>query len=148
MHIEPLVREYLDQAEVMQLATVANNQPWACTVHFICTDDFKIYWISDADRRHSQEIAKNPQVAVAIAVKVDQPVIGVQIEGDAAQIADVAERERAARQFAKRHGHGDDLIQKIIGGEQPLYRLTPRLIAIFDKQNFPDQPKQEWHIAA
>ncbi len=149
MHIKPFIDAYLHQAEVMQLATAANNQPWACTVHFVYTpDSYKIYWVSDASRRHSQEVAANPRVAAAIAISTNQPVIGVQIEGDAVCVTDTAEREVGARLFAKRHGSGEEFIQAVMSGKKPLYCLTPRLLAIFDKKNFPDDPKQEWHLKA
>lgn len=147
MHIQPFVEDYLKKVEVMQLATAVNNRPWACTVHFMYDDDFRLYWISDADKRHSREIAQNPHVSVAMAIKVDQPVIGVQIEGEAVRIDNPSERERAARLFASRHGGGEEFIQVVTSGEKPMYCLTPRLISIFDKQNFPKQPKQEWRIA-
>lgn len=150
MHIEPLINDYLTRVEVMQLATSANNKPWACTVHFLHTPDHKLYWISDGERRHSQEIAHNPHVSVAMAIKTTAPVIGVQIEGQAAQVTDTTERDRVARLIAARHNRPVEEIQAGFNAPTPkfLYCLTPSLIAIFDKQTFPDAPKQEWRIGA
>lgn len=146
MNIEQRIREHIATAEVMQLATVKDGQPWACTVHFIADDDLNIYWFSLPERRHSQDIAANPRAAVAMAIKTTWPVIGVQIEGDAAPVTDAAEIERVARQFADRHARGEKFVLGVLAGteENKPYRLTPRMIQIFDKQNYPDKPEQVW----
>jgi uncharacterized protein YhbP (UPF0306 family) len=72
----------------MQLATTRENQPWICTLYYVCDDDQRIYWLSYPTRRHSQELAENSHAAVAIAIKLEQPVIGLQIEGKVSVVTD------------------------------------------------------------
>jgi uncharacterized protein YhbP (UPF0306 family) len=149
MDIQKLIREHIAKVEVMQLATCINNQPWACTVHFAYDDDLRhFYWFSKDDTRHSQEVASNPHVSVAMAIKTDWPVIGVQIEGDAEQMTDKAEIERVARNFAERHKREPAFVQGVLDGTNGFkpYCLTPRSIQIFDTQNSPKEPKQVWEI--
>jgi uncharacterized protein YhbP (UPF0306 family) len=144
MDVKQLAKEHLKDSFVMQLATSKGNQPWACNVHFLADDDLNLYWMSVSNCRHSEDIAANPRVAVAIAVQVDMPLIGVQIEGDAEQL-EFADHKELLHKYAARHNR-DGFVEKALSGEVPfkLYRLTPRLVAIFDLKNFPKSPKQEW----
>src|SRR6478672_10503126 len=83
--IERLVRENIDKSIHMSLATVRDNIPWVCEVHFAYDDDLNLYWRSLKDRRHSLEIADNPNVAGNIVDKfaVGEPPVGVYFEGAA-----------------------------------------------------------------
>ncbi len=148
MDLQKLIREHIAKVEVMQLATSVNNQPWACTVHFAYDDNTNIYWFSKDETRHSQEVAQNPHVAVAMAIKTEWPVIGVQIEGDAEQMSDKAEIEAVVRNFAERHKREPAFVQGVLNGTNGFkpYRLTPRRIQIFDTQNSPKEPKQVWEL--
>ena len=63
MDIEKVIRENIDKTVHMSLATVHDNRPWVCEVHFAYDDDLNIYYRSLNTRRHSKEIALNPNVA-------------------------------------------------------------------------------------
>ncbi len=144
MNTMNLVREHIGRVEVMQLATAVNNQPWACTVHFVYAND-KLYWLSLTNTRHSQELAQNPRVAVAMAIQTTSPVIGVQMAGDAAAVTDPVEVDAVISAFSKRHSRGEDELRAALAaGNHSFYRFTPQTFVIFDKQNFPDEPRQEW----
>ena len=60
MDIEKLIREYLPQIIHLSLGTSANNKPWVCEVHFAYDESLNLYYRSLTLRRHSQEIAENP----------------------------------------------------------------------------------------
>ena len=62
MDLRELVRDYLTKAQIMQIATVHDHQPWVATVYFATDIDLNLYWMSRASRRHSQEILENPKV--------------------------------------------------------------------------------------
>lgn len=147
MDIKELIKKYLAQGEVMQLATVANGKPWVCTVHFDNDEDLNLYWVSATDCRHSEEISKNAQAAVAMAIKTDWPVVGLQFEGEAGVITDVAEAEKVVRRFAKRHNRDDKIVTEVLSDESPkrAYKFKPTHIQLFDPQDFPGDPKQQWH---
>ena len=65
-NLEMLVREYLKEAKLMQIATVKNGKPWVASVWYANDDDLKLYFISRKSRRHSLELKKNQNVAGAI----------------------------------------------------------------------------------
>lgn len=141
---ETLIKEHLQNGELMQLATVRDNKPWNCTVYFVELDG-KIYWLSWPERRHSREIADNPHVAAAIVVKADWPVIGVQIEGIADVVDDADEVKRVMDVYTEKyHGFGKDFYELFMAGENKhqMYRLTPEHVTMFDELNFPGHGSQ------
>src|SRR4051812_34899784 len=78
-----LLKSYLQQQHMMQLATASGEQPWICTVYYVVDDDFNLYWASWPTRRHSLEIAQNARVAAAIPLAFEngRSVAGVQLQG-------------------------------------------------------------------
>jgi uncharacterized protein YhbP (UPF0306 family) len=156
MHPKDLIKQYLRTKYVMQLATVRNAQPWICNVHYWADDDANLYWISTEARRHSQEIKDHNKVAAAIAVQTDEykagtPVIGIQVEGEAEIVSDPADMKHFLRKYFDYHKHKPEkLYQDIISGKEALklYRLKPRLYVLFDVQNFPHDPRQQWRLTS
>lgn len=148
MNAQNLVVEYLDRARQMQIATSVDNQPWVATVYFAHDNAHNLYWISMPDTRHSQEIARNPNVAGTIVVDntPGQPVRGIQFTGVAREIPNTevkANIEAYAERF-QRFTLGDE----IANGVSPikLYQIKPHSFVLFDQKNFPSQPRQEWVI--
>lgn len=139
------IRKQLNSGvHVMQLATSAANVPWVCNVHFDVDDDLNIYWMSVEACRHSEDIAKNPQVAVAVVVHEQPPLQGIQIAGKAEQVS-FEDHEAILRHYAKRHDR-KTLVADALSGKVPfkLYRVVPEFIDIIDKKNFPEVFKQTW----
>lgn len=151
MDIKKLLHDHLQKARVMHLATVVNNKPWVCNIHFYVDDDFNFYWISTTARRHSQEIEKNPNAAITIKVHEDTPeekyVIGVSAEGKAELLND-EETAKIGKLYSKKLNKPATLIEDILSGKNPhkFYRLKPANIVLFDTKNFPDNPRQEMKI--
>jgi len=145
---QELIEKYLSEARIMQLATVRDDQPWICSLHFAADDESNIYWITKPTARHSQEIADNPNVAIAIAFKTDRPLIGVQTEGTAEIVEDPDLLKSAMERYIERQGTDRAFADQIIAGtnEHKLYKFTPKLFSLFDQVNFSDQPSQEWVI--
>jgi uncharacterized protein YhbP (UPF0306 family) len=150
MQTEELIRQYLSQVNIMQLATSVDNQPWACTVHYYSDDDFNLYWVSTLARKHSQDIDKNPKVAAAVMVHENTPdepyVIGISIEGSAELIGSRVTDE-VAQGYARKHGKDSDM-PAIAQGKHPhkFYRLKPSRIVLFDSKSFPEDPRKEWQV--
>ncbi|HSW80061.1 MAG TPA: pyridoxamine 5'-phosphate oxidase family protein [Candidatus Saccharimonadales bacterium] len=147
------ILKHLKVKKVMQLATVRDGQPWVCNLHFWADDDGNLYWISTEARRHSQEIKDDPRVAAAIAVQTDEevpgtPPIGIQVEGDA-EIVTGSDMQTKLRSYFDYQNKPEKLYEDILSGENPhkLYRLKPRLYVIFDVQNSPKDPRQEWRVS-
>lgn len=150
MQPEELIKQYLDQVNIMQLATAVDNQPWACTVHYYADDALNLYWVSTLERKHSQDIAKNPKVAAAIMVHentlAEPYVMGISTEGTAELIAQNVTDEIAAG-YAAKHGKDSDM-PAIAAGKHAhkFYRLKPSRIVLFDNKNFPEDPRKELRL--
>ena len=145
-NLRKLITDYLEEAKFMQIATVSGEQPWSCTVYFICDKNLDLYWISKPDARHSKEIHKNNKIAASIPVKFsDLTVVGIQVEGDADVIEVNYEIKRMIRLYTDRFDRGEKWYENFIAGnnEHKLYRIKPRLFVLFDRVNFPENPRQE-----
>lgn len=142
-----LLDEYLPQQHMMQLATYSNSQPWCCTVYYVHDVNHNLYWASRPSQRHSQEIATQPNVAAAIAIRFTkgEKVVGIQLEGTA-ELQEPSESIREiTKQYAEKFGRDKVWIEDFVSGktEHRLYKLTPSAIQLFDEVNFPIQPKQK-----
>lgn len=145
--LRKLIKEYLQEAKLMQVATSMNNQPWACSVYFAYDDKWNLYWISRSTRRHSQEIKNNEKVAGTIVLlhKHGDKVRGLQFQGVAKALTK-EEIPLAMKIYAKRfHDVSKEKIHAIVEGKDShfCYRISPRLFVLFDEVNFPDNPRQE-----
>lgn len=151
MELNQLIQQYLEQVNIMQLATSVDNQPWACTIHYYTDSDFNLYWISTLAREHSKHISQNPNVAAAILVHENTPeepyVIGISVAGTAELIGEKVDEQIGAG-YVKKHGKDSSFLPDIASGKNPhkFYRLKPSRIILFDNKNFPDDPRKEWSI--
>lgn len=125
----------INAAKAMQLATLRGDQPWICTVYFVVKNG-KFYWLSFPERRHSQEVADSPNAAVAIAIRQDVPVIGLQAEGEVQIVHDIAEAESVLKLYVTKYGKGGEFIGRLKQGtnHHELYCLVPRKIMLFDER--------------
>jgi uncharacterized protein YhbP (UPF0306 family) len=138
------IRSNLAQMRMMQLATVRDNKPWICTVYYIEDDGMNLYWLSLPTRRHSLELADNPQVAAAIAVKFDtQPIIGMQVEGRAEAVNDLTTIKAVMKKYVDKYDKGQQFYDNFLAStnQHRMYRLVPRHITLFDEVNYPGQPQ-------
>jgi uncharacterized protein YhbP (UPF0306 family) len=148
MDPEALIRQYVEQARIMQLATSANDQPWACTIHYYSDKDLNIYWVSTLEREHSKNIAQNPKVSAAILVHEDTPdeqyVIGMSLEGEVELIGEQVPEE-IGQSYIQKLGRPPTLLRDIASGKNPhkFYRLKPSRIVLFDTKNISGNPRQE-----
>lgn len=147
MDARELIRQYLAQCRIMQLATTDGNTPWVCNVHYYADGDLNIYWISTETREHSKHIAHNPNVAAVLMVHADtaeEPfVIGLSVAGQAELAPDVMSTIGAA--YVEHTAKPQALFDKLTSGDNPhqFYRLKPTKFVLFDTKNFPQEPRQE-----
>jgi uncharacterized protein YhbP (UPF0306 family) len=146
MELKELITEYLDKSWFMQLATVKENKPWVCTVHFAHDNAFNFYWVSLPTRRHSLELVTNENIAGAIVqpITVKDKPRGIQFEGIAREISNADEiRQKIGvyEQKFEKENLGEDMISG--ASENKLYVVQPKKIVLFDVVNFPENPRQE-----
>lgn len=146
--IEQLIREYLKEAKMMQLATAEGSQPWACSVWFASDEDLNIYWFSSTTRQHSVEIRKNPKVAATICLPQSPADVprGLQLKGLAGELNNPKDIAKARSVYEGRIFDAKTVDSLMVHPEKPhrFYRIWPNLIVLFDAVNFPDESRQEW----
>jgi len=139
MDATELTKDYIADARVMQLATLHEGKPWICTVYYIYDADYNLYWTSLPTRKHSQDIAADPHVAVAIAVKLDQPIIGLQAAGTVTVVQDAAVVKSVMGDYAAKYHQGQDFYDNFVAAtnQHTLYKFIPDAYVLFDEVNFP-----------
>lgn len=150
MDLKSLIRNYLQEAKLMQLATSINEQPWICSVWFAADEDLNIYWLSSTTRRHSKEIMKNKKVAGAVAIPQtpQDPPRGLQFEGTAELLTKQKDVKKAMSVYAGRIFKKENIIEFMENKEKPhrFYRIKPTQFVLFDAVNFPENSRQELNI--
>jgi uncharacterized protein YhbP (UPF0306 family) len=113
LDVEKIVREYIDKSLHMSLATVSSNKPWVCEVHFVYDDNLNLYWRSLASRRHSEEIAVNPNVAGNIVRQhaLEDYPHAIYFEGSAELLNNLDEQKKIFTAFQKRLGAYESILE-------------------------------------
>lgn len=133
---EQVIREYLPQVIHMSLGTSRDNKPWVCEVHFVYDDDLNLYFRSLTSRRHSQDIAANPQVAGNIVRQhaVGEYPLGLYFEGAATLLIDEAERRKVEPLFKDRLGVTANIVAEATNPEgHQFYKITVKNWYAFGK---------------
>lgn len=138
------IKKYLQKKMTMQTATANGNQPWVCSVFYVADDNQNLYWLSFPSRRHSQEITKNKKAAIAIVVRADWPVIGIQSEGIISVVQEEKVVKKIMQSYVDKYGKGSDFYDNFVAGtnEHWLYRFTPKQFVLFDEKHFSGKPRQ------
>jgi uncharacterized protein YhbP (UPF0306 family) len=148
MDVKKLIQAYLNEAKMMHLATVSGNQPWVCNVWFASDKDLNIYWLSSISRRHSVEVQANNLVSGGITTSLtpeDKPR-GLQFQGVAEKLTREADVEKAVELYKDRIFPEKKIRDFMTMPDKPhnFYLIKPTLFVLFDVQNFPENPRQEW----
>lgn len=134
--VEKIIREYLPQTVHMSLATVKDNKPWVCEVHFAYDNDLNLYYRSTPARRHSQEIADNPRVAGNIVKQheLSEYPLGVYFEGTAEKLGPGPEQDKAFACISQQLKRGDDIMEETKDPEgHQFYKITVENWYVFGK---------------
>ncbi len=145
MEILDIIKQYLGNNVVMQLATVQDGKPRICTVHYAFDDDLQLYWSSSTSSNHSQAIEKQSDTSVGILQSADLKQC-IHVEGQAYKTSG-DDAVKAYGQYTKRFGEDPDRIYKINAGAEMVeayYILKPTRAVLIDAQNFPNNPRQEY----
>jgi len=154
--LEELIREYLSKGALMQAATAKDDQPWVCNVWYSYDEDLNFYFISSNYRRHSSEIRGNEKVACAIVHPIYKEAggaeanRGITLEGTAEEL-NIIKSGKAFDNFmkrwpkAKKYVTKKDLIRNLT--KVRFYKIIPKIIVLFDEENYPDDPRCEFHIS-
>jgi uncharacterized protein YhbP (UPF0306 family) len=148
MDVEKIIREYIEPLVHMSLATVKDNKPWVCEVHFATDAELNLYFRSLSTRRHSLEIAGNPHVAGNIVRQhnLGEAPVGVYFEGMARRLTAEAEQASAFAVLQAKLGADPEALEeaKREDGHQ-FYKVTVDNWYIFGR--FGDAPAQKYQLA-
>lgn len=147
MDVEKIIREYIDKTIHMSLATCVDNKPWVCEVHFAYDENLNLYFRSLKSRRHSREIAKNPNVAGDIVKQhtLDDYPHGIYFEGKARLLGPGEEQNVAFRVLRERVDAAPDAIEEATreDGHQ-FYKITVENWYAFGK--FGGDSGEKYHL--
>lgn len=147
--MKDLISQYLAEKSEMQLATVANGQPWVCTLYYVHDDDFNLYWTSGRSRQHSLEVLNDPKAAVTI-VRSNKPKQALQMFGNAYEVAD-DELERVHKLYQQKFGVKDydltEMKQHLPDGRS-YWVFKPTEISLLDEVKYPETLKQNYVVGA
>jgi uncharacterized protein YhbP (UPF0306 family) len=133
--IEQIIREYIPQIIHMSIATVRDNRPWVCEVHFSYDDELNLYFVSSSKTRHAQEIAVNPYVAGNIVTQhhKNQKVRCVDFEGMAEMLSGTEAETSAYQAYVARNGESEGLLNEIRkDGDTRFFRINVKKFYLFD----------------
>lgn len=92
--------QYLNEHNVMTIATIDALGPWACALFFV-NNDLTFYFLSSPDSRHVRAFKLNSKVAATIQKEYSSSewrnIQGIQLEGDVFPIS--GEEELIARKL-------------------------------------------------
>ena len=146
-----LIVEYLKEAKMMHLATVRDGKPWTCNVWFAADKDFNIYWFSSRNRRHSEDVEKNPHVAASIWIPSEpaDESRGIQLEGIAERVTKPLDIAKAISVYAGKIFTLQAVKQYMADREYPhhFYRIKPTSIVLFDTKNYPENSRREYKLS-
>lgn len=144
-----LLKEYVDNARVMQLATVSDNGPWVCHVWYaVDWSKDRLLFTSRTIRTHSAHIALNDRVAGGILdmqlSALGQPVQGVTFTGSA-RIVSLLELASSLHLFCKRWPAADLAHAAIASGatNSRLYEVLVDKWVLHDEVNLRSDPRFE-----
>ena len=132
--IESTIREYIDQVIHLSLATVKDNKPWVCEVHFSYDKDLNLYFVSSKNTRHATELLENPYVAGNIVTQhfKNQKVRCVEFEGISVML-EGRDAEMAYNAYVDRYGKSEGLLNEIRkDGDTRFFKITISEFFLFD----------------
>jgi uncharacterized protein YhbP (UPF0306 family) len=145
--VEKVIREYLPNVIHMSLATTNGDKPWVCEVHYVFDDGLNLYFRSLESRRHSKDIAKNPNVAGNIVEPhgLGQKPRGVYFEGTAELLKDVQADNPACKLYCERLGTtAEDILADASSGGHQFYKITVANWYLFDTRE--SKPSQKYQL--
>jgi len=147
MNPKDLVKKYIEMGQVLQLATVKNNQPAVCNLHYAFDEISNLYWMSLRSTKHSENLRNNKRTAVSILHDPNNKQC-VHIEGEAYELTG-EEAAKAHEIYGDRFGQKEQRLTEAQSDNPMLrtyYVFLPKVIMLFDEENFPDNSPQKVSI--
>lgn len=141
------VLAYLEGHNTMSLATCQGGKPWAASVFYVHADDLTLYFLSEPETRHSQELEINPEVSATINEDYRdwREIKGIQLEGKAQKVTSPLEKAKALALYIRKFPFVKDFIpsslaafsQMVISGKAfpvEIYKVVPKRLFYLDNE--------------
>lgn len=135
-----LLLKYLQSHNFVTLAT-HDKHLWTSSVYYVMDNYFNLYFLSEPTTMHCRHIAKNSEIACAIAdssQKVTDKKVGVQLYGRAVRVNSINKIKWMLKLWNKLNPGFESIINlkniqtnKINGR---IYKVTPKLIKFFNEK--------------
>lgn len=138
--------DLLADVSTMTLATRgAQGEPHACAVYFAADDKNRLYFFSDPQSQHGQDLAGDPRSAVSIYPECLhwREIRGIQMRGLASQVPPGAAWEAGWESFKAKFPFVAELEEVVAGNV--LYVFAPQWIRLVDNR-LGFGYKQEWYL--
>ena len=115
------------------LSTVnADGTPHAAPLFYLAGDELEFYWFSSTSSRHSENLIRSRNVAIAIYASTEhwREICGVQMRGAVENITDRKVRRDVTRRYSERFHLGR--IFRFALSSSSLYVLRPSWIRYID----------------
>lgn len=146
MDIENILRSNINNSFHLSLGTSRDGRPWVSEVHFAFDDELNLYFRSLSSRRHSQDIAANPNVAGNIVRQhsLEDEVLGVYFEGVAERL-DPDKLGKAYDTLSQRLGVTSETIDEARTAEgHQFYKITVKDWYVFGNLDGTSYQKYRW----
>ena len=134
------------QVSTMTLATSgAGGEPHAAAVYFAADEDIRLYFFSDPESQHGQDLLRDQRAAVSCYPQTQdwQEIRGVQMRGQVQRVKPDSELEVAWGVYTTKFPFVREL--KSIVAQNSLYVFVPSWVRLVDNtRGFGF--KQEWNL--
>ncbi len=98
------ILNYMESHNTMTLGTCGENVPWVATV-FYASDGLDLYFFSDPQSRHCQNLEGNSKVAVTIQEDYGdwRKIKGIQMEGEVVEVGSMIDKAKAMAVYARKY---------------------------------------------
>ncbi|MCA9355098.1 pyridoxamine 5'-phosphate oxidase family protein [Candidatus Kaiserbacteria bacterium] len=145
-----LLKEYVVNGKVLQLATITEGGPWVCHVWYVADwDNDRLLFTSRTTRNHSVHIEYDHRVAGGILdmelTSLGQSVRGVSFTGSA-RVVPLSDLLGSIYKFSKRWPAADLAHAAIANGSTNirLYEININKWVLHDEVNMPSDPRFEY----
>ncbi len=128
------ILEILAEASALTLSTIdPDGSPRGTPLFFASDDSLRLYFLSDADSRHSRNLAREPRAAISLYPPVQgwQDIRGLQMKGGAA-LLDGHRRTDAMAIYQEKFPFIREL-ESVVEASS-LYRFSPTWIRLIDNR--------------
>lgn len=135
---EEAARKIIAENIYITISTASNGDPWISPVYSCYDGNYNFYWVSDKDRKHSQNIKENPKVAIAIFDTHVQEGRGrgVYIQAMAFEISDREEIKKVIAIFYPRKNKPLREPDEFMGSSRRrMYKAAPEKIWVTDEKS-------------